>query len=242
MTLYETALSFENKSRDELNLHQSLDWCAETVSAVIDRSSIEEAAKSVTSISCNRMQKAMAESPYWIEPEDDMQVGDPIFFNWGHDYDPEGNLDHVGIIVEVHDNYIVTIEGNTEGRENWRTVKKKTRYRSGLNFNCEYPDVYMRYVGKTEKAEEPVEAINSADCRYNIKITEATAAQLDTIVEAAGSCKVEVEEVVIKKKSNSDLAKEVIDGKWGNGEDRKNKLVAAGYDYDAVQKEVNKLV
>ena len=42
------------------------------------------------------------------------------------------------------------------------------------------------------------------------------------------------------KKSNSEIAKEVIAGKWGNGDDRKKKLQAAGYDYNAVQAEVNK--
>lgn len=38
------------------------------------------------------------------------------------------------------------------------------------------------------------------------------------------------------------IAKEVVAGKWGNGEERKKKLTAAGYDYKAVQKEVNKLL
>ena len=37
------------------------------------------------------------------------------------------------------------------------------------------------------------------------------------------------------------VAKEVIAGKWGNGDDRKKKLQAAGYDYAAVQAEVNRL-
>ena len=41
------------------------------------------------------------------------------------------------------------------------------------------------------------------------------------------------------KKSNEEVANEVIKGKWGNGEDRKNKLIAAGYDYVAIQKIVN---
>lgn len=44
------------------------------------------------------------------------------------------------------------------------------------------------------------------------------------------------------KKSNATIAKEVIDGKWGNGDTRKAKLKKAGYDYKAVQKEVNKLL
>ena len=45
-----------------------------------------------------------------------------------------------------------------------------------------------------------------------------------------------------KKKSNAEIAKEILAGKWGNGDDRKKKLKAAGYDYNAVQKEVNKLL
>lgn len=42
------------------------------------------------------------------------------------------------------------------------------------------------------------------------------------------------------KKSISAIAKEVIEGKWGNGAVRKSKLTAAGYDYSAVQAEVEK--
>lgn len=41
-------------------------------------------------------------------------------------------------------------------------------------------------------------------------------------------------------KSNGTIAQEVINGAWGNGEDRKNRLIAAGYDYSAIQDLVNK--
>ena len=41
------------------------------------------------------------------------------------------------------------------------------------------------------------------------------------------------------KKSNEEIANEVINGGWGNGEDRKKRLTDAGYNYDAVQKVVN---
>ena len=41
------------------------------------------------------------------------------------------------------------------------------------------------------------------------------------------------------KKSNAEIADEVIAGKWGNGDDRKAKLKAAGYDPDAIQALVN---
>lgn len=43
-------------------------------------------------------------------------------------------------------------------------------------------------------------------------------------------------------KSNTEIAKEVIEGKWGNGYARKNRLKKAGYDYDAVQEIVNSLL
>lgn len=42
-----------------------------------------------------------------------------------------------------------------------------------------------------------------------------------------------------QKKSNEDLATEVIEGKWGNGQERKDRLTAEGYDYNAVQSIVN---
>ena len=46
----------------------------------------------------------------------------------------------------------------------------------------------------------------------------------------------------VVKKTVTELAKEVIAGKWGNGQDRKNRLTAAGYDYTAVQNKVNELL
>lgn len=43
-------------------------------------------------------------------------------------------------------------------------------------------------------------------------------------------------------KTVEELAKEVLAGSWGNGDDRKARLTAAGYDYNAVQARVNQLV
>lgn len=43
-------------------------------------------------------------------------------------------------------------------------------------------------------------------------------------------------------KSNTTLAREVIQGLWGNGADRKKRLTDAGYDYTAIQKIVNSIL
>ena len=44
------------------------------------------------------------------------------------------------------------------------------------------------------------------------------------------------------KKKIEAVAKEVIAGKWGNGEDRKDRLTEAGYNYREVQDKVNELL
>lgn len=41
------------------------------------------------------------------------------------------------------------------------------------------------------------------------------------------------------KKSVDEIANEVIAGAWGNGDDRRNRLINAGYNYDEVQAKVN---
>lgn len=43
-------------------------------------------------------------------------------------------------------------------------------------------------------------------------------------------------------KDNYTIAKEVLTGQWGNGNERRERLTAAGYDYNAVQTIVNALV
>lgn len=45
-----------------------------------------------------------------------------------------------------------------------------------------------------------------------------------------------------KEKTIDQLAKEVIQGLWGNGDERKRRLTAAGYDYYAIQKKVNEIM
>lgn len=48
--------------------------------------------------------------------------------------------------------------------------------------------------------------------------------------------------VEIKRKSDKEVAEEVLNGLWGNGNERVKKLTDAGYNYDAVQKIVNDML
>jgi len=44
------------------------------------------------------------------------------------------------------------------------------------------------------------------------------------------------------KKALEEIAREVIHGDWGTGETRRKRLTEAGYDFEAVQKEVNRIL
>lgn len=63
-------------------------------------------------------------------------------------------------------------------------------------------------------------------------------------IRGYGVPKYDIEQVAVAAptKSIDAIAKEVIAGKWGNHEDRRNRLTAAGYDAAAVQKRVNEML
>ena len=98
--------------------------------------------------------------------------------------------------------------------------------------------------------EEPVVSGGSSGVLYRVQVgaysNKANAeAQLKKI-KAAGFTDAFITttggHTVTDKKTTEQIAKEVIYGLWGNGEERKNKLTAAGYDYDEVQSMVTKLM
>lgn len=71
------------------------------------------------------------------------------------------------------------------------------------------------------------------------QLAKVKAAGFDAFITTKGG---EAVSTVAPKKTVEQVAKEVIQGKWGNGADRKKKLTAAGYDYSEVQKMVNRLL
>lgn len=60
--------------------------------------------------------------------------------------------------------------------------------------------------------------------------------------EPAQDIPVEPTPVEPAKKTVDELAHEVIEGKWGNGKDRADRLTAAGYSYSEVQARVNEIL
>lgn len=62
------------------------------------------------------------------------------------------------------------------------------------------------------------------------------------VVLGTGSKVKPSQEVPVPTKSIDEIAKEVIDGKWGNGDERKEALTKAGYNYEEVRKKVNSIL
>ena len=92
------------------------------------------------------------------------------------------------------------------------------------NNECQYTGTYDIWQYTSSGKVNGISGRVDMDYLYNEDIMEETS----TTVE--------------DKKSIDELANEVIDGKWGNGTDRKTNLEKAGYDYDAVQNRVNEIL
>jgi N-acetylmuramoyl-L-alanine amidase len=86
---------------------------------------------------------------------------------------------------------------------------------------------------------EKVKAAGFADAFIvAAEVTAAAPAQKPEVVKPAEKPEV----VKPTKKSVDEIAKEVINGDWGNGAERKQRLTAAGYDYATIQKRVNEML
>lgn len=120
------------------------------------------------------------------------KIGSQVFFG-----SAENNLSHTGIVVDVKDGKVFTVEGNA----NDQVSALSYPINSSRIFGYGYP----KYDNAPETPQKPSE-------------------QLPTT------------------KDINSIAKEVINGKWGNGADRKTRLEQAGYDYNEVQKKVNELL
>lgn len=114
----------------------------------------------------------------------------------------------------------------------WETILKKglerfTKWVAQYNVACEYDGANLDIWQFTSKGNVP-------GVSGNVDMNEC---YRDFPAEILGE---KVEEVKPAKKTVAELVEEVLDGKWGNGDDRKNRLTAAGHDYNAVQEAVNK--
>ena len=132
--------TFLGKTKEEVGIKKSVEWCAEFVSIVLEKSDIK--GNKPESISCNDLIAQMRNSEFWYEPQDNPQRNDVIFFDWNRQSDGGKPLDHVGIITKYENGYVTYIDGNSgDGKR----VLIHTIPISSLRFSGKYQDYYMRY-------------------------------------------------------------------------------------------------
>jgi hypothetical protein len=95
------------------------------------------------------------------------------------------------------------------------------------------------HIGIVEQVEGNTVTIIEGNYSYSVK--RRTLLVNGRYIRGYGAPKFDAE-TPVKKKTITELAEEVIAGKWGNGDAREKKLTAAGYDYNAVQQKVNEIL
>lgn len=174
------------------------------------------------------------------------QPGDVIVFNWDDNTQPnDGNSDHIGYVESVSGGKITTLEGNMGEKVGRRTIPVGYGYIRGFA----RPKYAASSGGNTpsnptksidELAKEVINGLWGNGDERKQRLTAAgysySAVQNRVNEMLSGS------KPTTPQKSIDELAKEVLAGKWGNGNDRKNALTNAGYNYSAVQARVNELV
>ena len=95
------------------------------------------------------------------------------------------------------------------------------------------------HVGIVEKVDG--NTITVIEGNYSDSVKRRTISVNGRYIRGYGVPKYDTEPKPVATKTITQVAREVLNGKWGNGTVRKQRLTDAGYDYAAVQKEVNRL-
>ncbi len=218
-------------------------WCATFVSACAIKTGMTDIIP--TECGCGAMINLMKNMGIWVENDAYVpKAGDIIMYYWNDNGvgDCTGYPDHVGIVESVSGRNITVIEGNKNNAVGRRTIQVNGRYIRG------YGVPKYSSAGKTNtQTKKTVDQIaqevlagkwGNGDARK----AAITAAGYDySAVQAKVNELASGKKPTVSTKSIEEVAKEVLAGKWGNGDSRKNKLKAAGYDYQAVQNKVNEL-
>lgn len=193
-------------------------WCAAFVSTVSLQCGLRDIMP--TECGCPGMVRLYQELGRWVE--DDAYIPSPadvIFYDWqdgSTNYattDNVGHPDHVGIVLDCDGQNMTIIEGNNANAVNKRVLAVNDRFIRGFGI----PDFASKADGaEPEPAPEP-EPTPEPTPEPEKPAEETT---VDPFITAK--------------------AREVINGKWGNGQARKDALAA--WFVKAVQDEVNRLL
>lgn len=209
------------------------DWCAAFVSVIADAAN----ASKLTGRECgvHRFTKLFKNNGIWlgvVKPK----PGDIIVFDW----QKNGWMDHIGFVERVNGNQVTTIEGNTS-----RRVARRTYAYNDWRVNGYARPKYLPSGNEFQKkplADIAIEVRQGKWGNGEARRTRLTRAGYNYATVQREVTR-QVNATKQSKETNEEIAKEIIQtNKWGNGQSRKRRLAAAGYDYNAIQKLVNDMI
>lgn len=176
------------------------------------------------------------------------RLGSVICWSQGDLWSGRDGMGHVAIVEEIHSDGSITTSNSAYGGSNFYLRRLYPPFNIGSNFkfqgfihlpvkmevekpssnkksNEEIAKEVLR--GDWGNGQDRVDRLKAAGYNYNA---------IQDIVNGKPAPKPQP-----AKKSNEQIAKEVLNGDWGNGQDRVNRLTKAGYDYNAIQAIVNRL-
>jgi len=202
---------------------------------------------------CNSMKSAESGAKWVInqllERNIDLQL--PIYIDMEDDSLINLNKDTLtGIVCQF--NYIIEQQGYWAGcyaNLNWyeNYLDKEIIKRRYTTWIAHYNVKENKYEGQYDMLQYKVASKNTIEgINTNIDLNIMYRDLLNDIgkYKKEENIKIEPEEVIpepIVLKSIDEIVEEVINGEWGNGEDRRINLENAGYNYNEVQSKVNEI-
>lgn len=219
-------------------------WCATATSAAFIATGLSGIFPCVE-CSCESMINLAITAGIWIENDAYApDTGDVILYDWDDNGvgDCTGWSDHVGIVISCDGSTIKVIEGNKSNTVGYRDIAVNGKYIRGF--------ITPHYAATTTPQPSTKKSIE--EIAKEVYLGEwGNGKERQSALENAGYNYQEVQDAVnalvngsitIPSKSVQDVAKEVINGQWGNNPDRQKKLEAAGYNYQEVQNAVNSIL
>lgn len=187
------------------------------------------------------------------------QPGDIVIFHWGGDRN--GFAHHIGFVEVVNGNTITTIEGNTVqggvskvGRNKFAWNDRRIQGYARPNYAKGSSGNSISHSGQTVKIKPTAthwqtgERIADSVKGKSFKVAQTKPVNQSNSRRAYlltdGSVYIGwlLEQDVDGLRTVEEVAKEVIDGKWGNNPQRAELLARAGYNPAGVQSKVNELL
>lgn len=173
----------------------------------------------------------------------------PIYFSINAG--PNAGLGHVAIAYRDGGNITIwDSESNSGARGVYRSVEELLRWFGkyapkylgwsywidGVKAVEDYQEVARK--SDSQIADEVIAGLWSNGDERKARL--ASAGYDYATIQSLVNAKVSGGQAPAPRKSNEDIATEVINGAWGKGQERKDRLAGAGYDYNAIQAIVNR--